>query len=125
MTALFLTLPPSVNHCWSNVPGRGRVKTAAYREWLNVAGWEIKAQAPGARIIDGPYRLTIEVCAPRYDIDNVVKPCGDLLQTMGLVRNDSLMAELRVVRVSGTRGVRLRLEAIECLDGPDEMVLAA
>lgn len=117
MLVLTLTLPPSANHCWSNAPGKGRVKTAAYKAWINIAGWEIKAQAPGAPIIKVPYSLRILVSADRYDLDNVAKPLGDILKTMRLVEDDRLMSRLLIERHEGPCGVRLELEAIEPLKG--------
>jgi Holliday junction resolvase RusA-like endonuclease len=105
MLALSMTVPPSVNRCWANAPGRGRIKTAAYREWLTIAGYEIKPKIAGRAPIETPYILRIELSAPRYDIDNVVKPISDLLQTMGVVSDDKLMAELHVSRADRDRGV--------------------
>ena len=112
MIRLSLPLPPSANHLFSNAPGKGRVKTQAYRDWINTAGWEVKAQAPGYVTITGPYRLLIEMSGP-YDLDNCCKPCGDLLQVMRIVANDKLMTRLVVDRVDGPRGVRIEVEAIE------------
>lgn len=113
MIVLNLTLPPSVNHLWTNVPGKGRVKTLAYKDWVNIAGWEIKSQCGGARTITGPYRMKVEMSAPMMDLDNAIKPVGDLLQTMNLVTNDRNMVRLEVVRGDGPRGVRIEVEAVQ------------
>jgi len=107
-----MTVPPSVNRCWSNAPGKGRIKTKAYREWLTIAGYEIKPDIAGRPPIDTPYILRIEVAAPRYDIDNIIKPISDLLQSMGVVSDDKLMDELHVSRADRERGVRVWVSEI-------------
>lgn len=112
MLTLSLPLPPSANHLFSNAPGKGRVKTAAYRDWLNQAGWELKAKARGHVTITTPYRLRIKLSAPNMDCDNCVKSVSDALQMMNIVSNDRLMADLHVVRVDGPRGIRIEVEAI-------------
>lgn len=98
MSALVLTMPvpPSVNSAWRNVPGKGRVRTGAYKVWATAAGWALKAQ----RIVggfDGPVSVAIECRRDRStsDIDNRIKPVLDLLTTHGVLTDDRL-----VVRVS-------------------------
>ena len=111
MIVLTLPLPPSVNACWANVPGKGRVRTKAYRDWIRTAGWEATIATGGRRIV-GAYRMRIEMSAPRMDIGNCEKPIGDLLQSLAIVENDRLMSELHVVRAEGPRGVRVEIEAL-------------
>lgn len=37
-------LPPSTNHLYLNVPGRGRVKTRAYEDWIFQAALMLNRQ---------------------------------------------------------------------------------
>ena len=55
---LDLDLPPSLNSCFANVAGRGRVKTAIYRRWQKAALAEIQAQARGVTF-PGRFRLAV------------------------------------------------------------------
>lgn len=81
--------PPSANAMYRNAPGKGRVKTKVYQDWIKAAGWEVAVQNPGC--ISGPYHLQISVkrASLRKDIDNFCKPVSDLLVSMGVVDDDS------------------------------------
>jgi Holliday junction resolvase RusA-like endonuclease len=88
---LDLPIPPSVNGCWANIPGTGRVRSQVYRRWHKTAFDEIVAQ--GAERVAGPYTAEIEVgrIRARADIDNRIKPTLDLLA--GLVTDDDAKCE--------------------------------
>jgi crossover junction endodeoxyribonuclease RusA len=78
-----------------NVPGKGRVRTAAYRQWIDTAGWEAKAQ--GARPVPGPVEVRCVFGRPdkrRRDLDNLLKASLDLLVRLRLIEDDS-----KVVRI--------------------------
>jgi len=109
---LTLPLPPSVNAAFTNVPGKGRVRTAKYRKWAREAGWLAVMQRAGRPTIEGPFSAIINVSAS-MDIDNVVKACLDLCQSVGLVTNDRNMTELHVYREVGPPGVRIQLTALK------------
>lgn len=85
-TMIVLPKPPSVNALFRNVPGKGRVKTGHYNEWLTAAGWEIKRQRPSH--VPGPYALDIFIPPGRGDPDNVIKPVSDLLVKMEVIEDD-------------------------------------
>jgi crossover junction endodeoxyribonuclease RusA len=91
---LDLPMPPSVNAAWRNVPGRGRVKTKAYRSWTASAGWEVVLQKP--QKIQGKYKVQISMQQPnkRADADNRVKPTLDLLVKQGVTPDDSNAQEI-------------------------------
>lgn len=82
-------LPPSVNHAWLNVAGRGRVRSKEYRQWAERAGWEMKA----ARLptICGPTAICIRAGLPsrRRDLDNCIKPLLDALTSFGVIEDDA------------------------------------
>lgn len=94
--ALNLPRPPSVNQLFANIPGKGRVKTAAYRAWIAAAGWMIKAQRP--QPIRGKYNLLILVGPTRADLGNCEKAVSDLLQALGVIENDRLGEEIALKR---------------------------
>lgn len=88
---LSLPLPPSVNGAWSNIPGKGRVRSAEYRRWHKLAFDELTVQKPGH--IAGRFAVVINAgrIKRRCDIDNRIKPLLDLLS--GSVTDDDAMCE--------------------------------
>ena len=71
---VILPLPPSANRLFANVPGKGRVKTRAYKNWRKAAILTIFAQVRADRRIGGP--VDLEICVPdgmRGDLDNRLK----------------------------------------------------
>lgn len=91
--------PPSTNHLYFNVAGRGRVKTSAYKAWLEEAGWAAKKQRLAS--FGGPVAVTYIVPEDRRrDLDNYCKGLGDLLQSLNILQNDSQIDELRVARAA-------------------------
>lgn len=95
MITLDLPFPVSVNALYCNKPGRGRVKSQRYREWSNVAGWQLRAQRPGQ--IRGRYCLSILLekrDARRRDIGNLEKCVSDLLVEHGIIEDDALAASI-------------------------------
>lgn len=89
-----LPLPPSANGLFANA-AKGRVKSEAYKAWLVAAGWHCVVARAKGRI---PYRYHLLLTLPeqRADIDNLVKPTGDLLQRQGIVTNDRHMTRFAV-----------------------------
>jgi len=102
-----LTMPPSVNACWANVPKKGRVRSTAYRRWSKLAMQELQQQQAGR--VAGKFCIVITAkrTKRKRDIDNLVKPILDLLA--GVVTEDDAECE----RVSagwadeGPEGVRI------------------
>jgi Holliday junction resolvase RusA-like endonuclease len=88
---LSLPVPPSANALWSH-PGGGkaRVRSDAYRLWLHNAGWSVRMQARGFTTLAGTFDALLLVPEKsKRDRDNWSKPIFDLLQAVGIVRNDS------------------------------------
>lgn len=84
-----LSLPPSTNNLFMNAKGRGRVKSKQYREWI-----EDNGHAAGS--LKTPDRFPVRVCLKvggklnvRRDLDNLIKPCLDLLVSVGVLPDDS------------------------------------
>lgn len=89
MIRLDLPRPRSVNELYANVPGRGRVKTRAYRAWRDAAGWMIRAQGKPAQLC-GKYEIQIAVkrWSARADIGNFEKGVSDVLQEHDVIEDD-------------------------------------
>ncbi len=87
--------PPSTNALYANVPGKGRVKTKRYRDWITAAGWEMRAQGT-VNFSCGSVRMLIEGVG-KMDVDNV-KAIPDLCKAMGIIADDKLIEDLRIVR---------------------------
>lgn len=96
MIEINLPMPPSTNGLWVNVPGRGRVRSRIYKKWATEAGWELQLQRP--KKIKGNYSLTILLSKLRRgsDVANREKALSDLLQTHGIIENDSLLQDLHM-----------------------------
>lgn len=83
-----LPLPPSINACFRNVRGVGRVRTRTYRRWADAAGWELLSERPPH--IRGQVSISIRAARPsrRSDLDNRIKPLLDLLVTCLVIEDD-------------------------------------
>lgn len=103
-------IPPSVNAMFTNIPGRGRIKTARYREWASAAGWDFN----GKGRISGPFIfrmvLSRENTRKGSDLDNRVKAPMDLLKTHGIIEDDSLCQSL-TVSWGDCEGIYIEVEA--------------
>lgn len=86
---LTIPCPPSVNEMFRNVPGKGRVKTAAYVDWRGHAGWVLRSQKPGR--IEGQVLavVSVERGSASADIDNRIKAIFDLLVKHRVILDDS------------------------------------
>lgn len=89
---LYLALPApiSTNNLFASVPGKGRVKTTAYKNWVSAALNLIALQRP--RTFAGPVQITLYVGEERAgvkDADNTLKPAIDTLKKAGIIRDDS------------------------------------
>ncbi len=100
MITLSLPMPPPLSALYTNVAGRGRVKTERYKIWLRAAGNEVLATPLGQRPpIKGKFSLTGMAGRPDKrlrDLDNLLKATCDLLQSHGLVENDCLAESITV-----------------------------
>ena len=88
--------PPSLNNATgNNRAGKGgRTRTQRYQTWRRTAGWELVAQ--GRIHITGPFgiRLFYLRAASKADLDNLVKPVLDCLESIGFIENDRDCYEL-------------------------------
>ncbi|WP_050578473.1 RusA family crossover junction endodeoxyribonuclease [Rhizobium leguminosarum] len=90
-----LPMPPSVNKMYSNLPGKGRVKTKEARQWAFEAGWMLIAQRNrlGSHMCFlGPVEVHVAAYRPaskRRDLDNILKALLDLLTSTKTIDDDS------------------------------------
>lgn len=94
-----IPVPPSLNNAFYNRKVGGRVKTPAYRTWLQAAALTIVANVQAQHRVSGPFRISINLpAAMNGDIDNRVKGIVDALVASGRVDDDRNMEELHVRR---------------------------
>lgn len=97
MISFTMPLPPSLNNIFFNKPHGGRAKTTAYKNWRDLAAWEIRRQK--VPVIEGPIciRLMIERPNAQSDLDNRLKPIFDAMQAAGVIKNDKQIVELHAL----------------------------
>lgn len=115
MISASLPWPPSTNRIWRSVTiaGRARVLLAAdgrdYRSRV--------ARIIGPRVaLSGKVAVEIRAYPPdnrRRDLDNTLKASLDALTHAGVWRDDSQIADLRIVRMEPLSGGRIEVEAKE------------
>ena len=96
--AVSLPIPPSVNNLFSNVPGKGRVKTKAYTDWISKAYAAINHEtysSPGISL-SGAVCVVMEINRSHVgrDIDNCIKPVIDVLVKRGVIISDTNVASV-------------------------------
>jgi crossover junction endodeoxyribonuclease RusA len=100
-----LPLPPSANKLFANVPGKGRVKTRAYKNWRRNAILSIFAQVRADRRIGGPVGLSF--CVPtgmRGDLDNRLKATIDALVASNRIDDDKHVQSILILRGGADKG---------------------
>lgn len=112
-----LPFPVSTNALYTNVRGRGRVKTARHNTWRRAAGWDLEQQKPPT--VEGPVALDIEYGRPRNrdgskskvkrDLSNLIKCVEDLLVAHGVIEDDSLVHDLHVSWADDVEGARVSI----------------
>lgn len=89
-------IPPSMNHIWR---GRGDgkfYKADSYKRWLDSAGLIVNRQTASrvnSPIYTAPVSVTVAMKRPRAnaDLDNRLKPLGDLLERHHVLSDDKLI----------------------------------
>jgi len=89
---LVLPAPPSANALFKNVPGKGRVRTRLYDDWLSHAGWRLRSQRPGLVAGQVLILMGVERTSGMADIDNRLKATLDLLVNHQVIEDDRFVA---------------------------------
>lgn len=100
-----LPLPPSANKLFANVPGKGRVKTRAYKAWRRNAVLSIFAQVRADHRVGGP--IALSVCVPsnmRGDLDNRLKAGIDALVKSNRIDDDKHVHSIFILRGGADAG---------------------
>ena len=99
MITIYLdALPPSVNGIYQrNYNGQVRL-SGAYEKWRSVEGWNVKLQIkPGSGFdVEVAVAILFRRPAKSRDLDNMLKPIGDLLQSLQVIRNDRQISRWEV-----------------------------
>lgn len=119
MITATLPLPPSANALFRNIKGGGRTKTAAYKAWIDEAGYHLMQawrEAGKPEIAPQPMRLTIELglINRRRDAGNCLKAIEDLLCRCLPVPDDRWNDRIVIERSSAADAMAvIRLEPID------------
>lgn len=81
-------LPPSTNNLYANAPGKGRVKSRAYEDWISQCGLLLNGQIKGRFNSRVDILIEAEDRHPTRDSSNFVKPIEDLLVRCGIISDD-------------------------------------
>ena len=99
--------PPSAEDLFRNASGRGRVRTARYREWQTEAASLIMQKLGPLPRAKGDVLVDIDV--PNGVGLDKIEAIADLLEKLQLIENDRCMVGLHIRRVRyGPCIVRLR-----------------
>jgi Holliday junction resolvase RusA-like endonuclease len=127
-----IPVPPSINAAYRNVSAServrfiekngvrplGRVKTVAYRSWLNEAGWRIRQQNVGQCVAYCGINISVPLKRNR-DLDNIIKLILDLLVEMNVLIDDSQVDEIHVHRMPYAKDAEAEVKVypLEAVDG--------
>ena len=109
-------MPPSVNGLYANIAGRGRIKSAGYKTFLNAFGWDVKRQKPEP--VHGHYTMSVTLSwlkrRPNADLSNRIKGLEDALVDLGVIDDDSLCDSLTMTwgDLPPTMAVRVEIEGV-------------
>jgi Holliday junction resolvase RusA-like endonuclease len=111
-------VPPTANNLYRNAPGKGRVKTTAYKMWQQYAALTVVLPKPIPHC-SGEAHVDIDL-PPGLDIDNL-KALVDLLQmpekkhlvwSLGIITNDKLIVDYHVRRVAKNQPCIVRVRPV-------------
>ncbi len=109
-----LPWPPTANSMWRNIGGRV-ILSQPYRKWRKFAAQELMVAR--AKSIKGPVSILVELYSPRegeWDLDNRIKPIGDLLVANHVIEGDSYkIVRECIVRVGQHIGARVTVTPLD------------
>ena len=101
--------PPSVNHYYTVARGR-KILSKRGRDYKRTAGLEILAQKPAKH--KGRISINIHAHPPnkrKRDLDNLLKPCLDVLVETGIISDDSDINDLRIQKFPPVKAGYLKI----------------
>jgi len=110
MTRLVLPYPPSINHYYGR-SRNGRVYIKAQGKEYRELVWSMSRKCPDK--YTEPVAVTFTLYPPdqrKRDLDNVLKAMQDALEYAGVIENDALINDLRIVRADPVKGGRVVCE---------------
>jgi Holliday junction resolvase RusA-like endonuclease len=115
--AFSLPTPPSVNELYRNLPGRGRVKTGVYDDFVRRGVASIRSQS----VMPVPGRVVVifgvERMSASADIDNRLKSMLDTIVKAGVIGDDNLVTAIAVSWLPKANGLaHCRIFPVQKLD---------
>lgn len=109
-----LPFPPSTNNLFGNGKS-GRFITQQYKDWRTSAGWKLKSDRTPR--FPGPVKIALiyEEKRGRRDLDNLLKPCLDLLVEHRIIDGDhrTVVREIAASWSEKVQGVRITIAPAE------------
>lgn len=115
MLTVELPWPPSMNHYWRSVPGRGVLVSAEGRLYRQAVCAQVLIQR-AAKKLAGRLEVAIYAFPPdrrRRDLDNLLKSCLDALTHAGVWLDDQQIDVLSIRRGSASKGGCVTVEVKE------------
>lgn len=112
-----LPWPPSVNHYWGH-RGSRRFLSPKVRAWRREA--TVLVRAARRVTFSAPVAVVLHLYPPdrrKRDLDNVIKAVLDVLVLGGVLKDDSQVVELRVVKNPPQKPGQVLVEVWEVSDG--------
>ena len=95
-----LPIPPSANNLWKPL-GKGLAKTSSYKSWLALCSVKLLQIRPDRMPQATPLAVTIIVATSRRrDVDNVIKPSIDMLESCGVIPDDRWVDKVTAKRAT-------------------------
>lgn len=109
--------PPSANHLFKNVPGKGRVKSHHYDDFLRMAVVAIRRQKVGRVAGNVVLIMGVERMSGQADIDNRLKAALDAIVTAGVIDDDRFITGLAVAWLPKANGLaHIQIHQVKQID---------